>query len=95
MKNIFSHNTSNKRRAKWDDHLKCEFQTHDVETTMKTMVKVLKQYIPPAAKQLQTPQSSQSPLQSSSIQVTAERQKMIIQALADKQLLDRIFPEVI
>jgi hypothetical protein len=38
MKNIFSHNTSNKRRAKWDDHLKCEFQTHDVETTMKTMV---------------------------------------------------------
>jgi hypothetical protein len=23
----------------WDDHLKCEFQTHDVEATMKTMVK--------------------------------------------------------
>ena len=23
----------------WDEHLKCEFQTHDVEATMKTMVK--------------------------------------------------------
>lgn len=23
----------------WDEHLKCEFETHDVEATMKTMVK--------------------------------------------------------